>query len=522
MEGQISEIAATPTPINGELKKIRGAYTLLYEILRTSGVRASDVRRLGEAFDPKCKKHADENLDGIWLACQTFLTEKKDPSVQPRPDTGLPKSVFDNIPDLLLAICEYMSEGDKRDITLLSMIGALSAALPNTFIHYGTFDLPLNIMLYIIGRTGGGKGVARHGVRLVKDIDEKIHEAWKEEYSVWLASKTKYDRKVQKSESPESDYPGSEPKERMLLAGATTTSAALAAMLENNELLITATEARELTASNSSQFGQFTHILLNSFHGESLQVDRRSQHTIRIKEPRLSVILTSTGSSFKEFMRGATEDGLLSRFPVFACSDRPEYESQRPQPGRQEFETAIGFAAERTSLIYDQLKSRSDRLEISATDEVWQLLDEQIGRRYDSCVNDFAFDLLSIVQRAAITALRIAAICAIWRAFERDTNLTTASGIIITEKDWIVGYGISSTCLDHAYKEAKLLVGGGVGLSADQHSFLDSLPDSFETAEAEEIKEKLGKSRSTIHSWLKKLTRVGAIEKVGHGLYRKN
>jgi hypothetical protein len=87
--------------------------------------------------------------------------------------------------------------------------------------------------------------------------------------------------------------------------------------------------------------------------------------------------------------------------------------------------------------------------------------------------------------------------------------------------------------VEHALRQATLTgsrygvlpdmegVGGPHRMQGDQRAFLDALPTSFTSAEAEEAGEDVGVSRATTYRWLKALCDAGLLRWASRGQYEK-
>ena len=442
-----------------------------------------------------------------------------------------PSGVYSNLPSLLRDFCDFIKAGEKRDVVLLSSFSVLSATNPNVRFRYDRFYLTPHLYVFIKALSGFGKGVLRHALRFGKGVDTIMRDESETEISEWRAKDAKYERwrkTPENSGTPNSVFedapepPGPKPKEKMLFVGSNLTAAAIAErMVANPSLVVFSTEASEMANAISSQFGGFDTTLRSSFHNEPFSVERKSSGTIRVENPGLSVLLSGTNSSFMGLLGRGLEDGLFSRFLLYTCTAKPVYESQRPKDDDNEFETTIDLIEERTTQIYKQLAARESALDIEADNSTWQQIDELYRALHDGVAEDGAYALIPVIRRNIIKTFRIAGICCVWRAYEAGTNLTAVPHLKLSKADLTVGYGVASTCLQHAFRAAEQLDNTVRGTSPKQRAFLEELEDEFNTKEAIGAGELIGIKKTAVYDWLKYLQKIGAIEKDSRGVYRK-
>src|SRR5262249_12983738 len=94
--------------------------------------------------------------------------------------------------------------------------------------------------------------------------------------------------------------------------------------------LILEEEIDTLSASNKSDYGNFSHILRKGFSNESISSARKTDNSfIECSTPKLAIILSGT---FKQVhgLIGNAEDGLYSRFLFYHFKTGPKWQDVSP------------------------------------------------------------------------------------------------------------------------------------------------------------------------------------------------
>ena len=463
------------------------------------------------------------------------------PSLSPALDRGsaptIPERVLGLLPPLWQEALSFFDKWYERDVFLTALLGALSSALPKVRLHYGRVYYSLHLYFFILARAASGKGAAVHAFAWLNRVDEQIVSDYEAELVAWQAQKDAYERakRSRKEHLDLPEDPGAPPPERCLKAGANTTAAALAERLAYNPngVFMGSTEADAVSTSNKREHGNFTYLFRAAFHHEEIQIDRKTQPTLRIKSPRFAAALCGTEKQYPRFMEGGLEDGNLSRWAIYSFEGEAGHVSQRPTPRDDNLHTFKEQAAERTLELYRVLKGRSDALYFDVDDALWAGADEAFARVHDRvAATPGGVELLAVVRRAQLIAFRIAGVVAVWRAFENGTDLTRAQCVQATADDMKVGVTLGLLYGEHSIREALRLAPELTlpdfeqappqeRLTGQQRAFLEALPEAFGTADAVATGEQSGISRTTVFEWLGQLCESHRLQKVRHGQYQK-
>ena len=87
--------------------------------------------------------------------------------------SGLPDTVFENLPWMLKMGCDVLTNPTDREVFLVGALAVASGLLPNVHGFYdGEFYTP-HLYVYVLGKYGTGKGALRYA----RSLGEKIHAA---------------------------------------------------------------------------------------------------------------------------------------------------------------------------------------------------------------------------------------------------------------------------------------------------------------------------------------------------------
>lgn len=216
----------------------------------------------------------------------------------------IPESVYQNLPEPLNVITEKFN-GRERDIILLSLIGVISACLPNVF---GIYDCRINypnLNIFIIAPPASGKGVMNWSKKIIDPIHENIVRESK--------------RKIIEYRNSQDNERIAEPRLELKVIPGNTSSSKIYDHLESAEysLLIFETEADSLSNMLKQDWGDFSDLLRKSYHHETVSISRQTgDRHYEIKNPKLSIVLSGTPNQVKPLI-DSRENGLFSRFVYY-------------------------------------------------------------------------------------------------------------------------------------------------------------------------------------------------------------
>lgn len=430
----------------------------------------------------------------------------------------IPQSVYNKLPDRIRKATEFFPAWYKKDVFLTALLGTLSAALPNFKLLYGNVWCSAHCYFFILGEAATGKGVMRHAFAWPDRIDEEIRRRGEQSRDDWQQNLDDYKeaKSLRSRKNPSSlpitipPHPGSKPPEQCLKAGSNTTAAALAYRIASSKygIFIPSTEADSLTSSNRREHGDFSHIIRQSSQHEEIIVDRKSEGSYRVSEPRLALVLSGTPQQFVRLMSGGIEDGLYSRFGIFFNTGTDDFESQRPTKKDLELEVFIGESRMDTYLLFEMLRKRASALEFEVSQADWDFADTKFRQLHNQLADQHGRDLLAVVRRGELIAFRIAMVLSVWRHYEKGVDLENADSIIAERHDMEAAISLGLVYVEHSLKQALQFrktkeglpdmsqLGGDNRMDARERKIYEALPNTFSTSEGQKIAGDIGMSRA--------------------------
>ncbi|KAB6172492.1 BT4734/BF3469 family protein, partial [Bacteroides xylanisolvens] len=177
-----------------------------------------------------------------------------------------PRDLYNNLPDLLNDCIIEDASDREQDISLLSDLTALSAALPQTFGIYNHKKYSPHLFSVIFSSAGSGKSIAQTGRYLLEEIQTEIlstSESMLKNYhtahNTWQAECQRKRKKGETcSEEPQ------RPPFKMLFIPATTSYTRMQIQMQDNGSqgsIIFDTEAQTLSTANHLDCGNFDDML---------------------------------------------------------------------------------------------------------------------------------------------------------------------------------------------------------------------------------------------------------------------
>lgn len=234
-----------------------------------------------------------------------------------------PRSLYNNLPDLLNdCIIEDGSEREQ-DVALLSDLTALSAALPQTFGIYNHKKYSTHIFSVILSPAASGKSIAQTGRYLLEEIhseilatSESMMKNYQTVHSNWQSECQKQKKKGDAcSEEPQ------RPPFKMLFIPATTSYTRMQMQMQDNGpqgSIIFDTEAQTLSTANHLDCGNFDDMLRKAFEHENIESSYKANGLIPIyiHHPKLALLLTGTPGQIDGLL-SSYENGLPSRTLIY-------------------------------------------------------------------------------------------------------------------------------------------------------------------------------------------------------------
>jgi hypothetical protein len=411
-------------------------------------------------------------------------------------------SPLPDLPELLDNVCCVFDER-HQEMMLLSSLAVISSVLPNVYGMYGQHKVYPNLYLYVVGKAGSGKGNLVWTKNLISVIERNGQDDPKEQSNGLL------ERITSKGDQ---DIPI--PKKAEIIIPANSSSSGFTELLSerSGSSLIFETEGDTLANIFKTDYGNYSDVLRKGFHHETISQYRKTdKQYLNIKEPKLSVVISSTAGQLKRIISSA-ENGLFSRF-MFTFTEPIDEFINVFEKKENNLTEVFRIAAERLQVIYAKLESGKG-LEFSLTEEQEMNFVEFFNKSKSQLTNMFHEDLDASVNRMGLITFRIAMILTVIRNAED----TLGEQLVCSDEDFKTAIKLSEGLLVSANSAIKLLPSQAEdSLSGSKLNLFRSLPNEFSTSVAKTHGKRYGLGDRTVDRFLKS----ACFSKLGHGTWQK-
>ncbi|MEX0822678.1 MAG: DUF3987 domain-containing protein [Rhodothermales bacterium] len=464
--------------------------------------REANLRRYGSTNPPT--HHTDESggpdldLDGI----------------------RIPEALYQCLPKTLAGICDLIRKGVDRDVFLTASLPVLAGTMPNVRTKYGGHWQSLNVNVLVVAPASSGKARARDARRLGDRINQRMIEESEDDLQRWELEREEDAKEV-----------GDRPPERSFYLAGDSSSAAFKERLEvNPDSVVFETEIKSMSIALGQDWGDFTDVILKSFHNEPVSSNRKGVRPIYIPHPAPSLFLSGTPGSLLDLISD-TEDGKFSRFCIYTFESDPVWINQFEDEDDESLSDRIEAAAATLNDLHRELYYRNEPLYGRIDAEGREIINGAFARvlRNVSGQKDTT-GIESNVKRGAMVAIRIALMIALLRQTESINSLRSPNNPIgggkksfaTSTDDVRIGVILALVFLEHGLRISALFKSDAErDFTTKKKSFLASLPEGdFETELAVSIAKGMEIPRSTCFRYIKSFVNSDLLEKLDHGLYR--
>ena len=433
-----------------------------------------------------------------------------------------PRSLYNNLPDLLNdCIIEDGSEREQ-DVALLSDLTALSAALPQTFGIYNHKKYSTHIFSVILSPAASGKSIAQTGRYLLEEIHSEIlatSESMMKNYQT-VHSNWQSECQKQKKKGDACSEELQRPPFKMLFIPATTSYTRMQMQMQDNGpqgSIIFDTEAQTLSTANHLDCGNFDDMLRKAFEHENIESSYKANGLIPIyiRHPKLALLLTGTPGQIDGLL-SSYENGLPSRTLIYTFREAPHWKEMGDDC--ISLEDSFKPIAHRVSELYNFCLAHPVLFHFNRLQ--WNRLNEIFSRMLSEVALEGNDDLQAVVKRYAFLVMRISMIQTRIRQFEA-TDLSPE--IYCTDADFERSLQIVLCCYEHSRLLHSSMPSPSVRPLKNPdtiRNFVQELPDSFTTDQAIQIGAKYDFNHRKVTRLLKSLNGV-KINKISHGSYTK-
>ncbi|MEY8687675.1 DUF3987 domain-containing protein [Bacteroides sp. AN502(2024)] len=440
-----------------------------------------------------------------------------------RKETPLfPRDLYNNLPDLLNdCIIEDGSEREQ-DVSLLSDLTALSAALPQTFGIYNHKKYSPHLFTVILSPAASGKSIAQTGRYLLEEIHAEILTASESGMKNYRTAHTDWQSECQKRKK-KGDACSEEPQRppfKMLFIPATTSYTRMQIQMQDNGSqgsIIFDTEAQTLSTANRLDCGNFDDMLRKAFEHENIDSSYKANGLIPIyiRHPKLALLLTGTPGQIDGLL-SSYENGLPSRTLIYTFREAPRWKEMGDDS--ISLEDSFKPIAHRVSQLYHFCLAHPALFHFSRPQ--WNRLNSIFSRMLSEVALEGNDDLQAVVKRYAFLVMRISMIQTRIRQFEAND---LSPEIYCTDADFERSLQIVLCCYEHSRLLHSSIPPPSVRPLKNPDTirhFVQELPDNFTTDEAILIGAKYDFSHRKVTRLLKSLNGL-KINKISHGSYTK-
>ena len=441
-------------------------------------------------------------------------------------------------PEPLKSILSFAKTPAQHDVLLLGAMTVLGTSLSHIVrCKYGDkWQYPC-LQTFITGHAAAGKSVLVWVRKLIEPIHEEIRRQVAESMKAYRKELRAYEAlgKARKDKEP----PVAPPNRMFIIPGNNTGTGLLQNLIDSDGTgIICESEADTVSTAIGTEFGNWSDTLRKAFDHDRLSYNRRTDREYQeVSRSYLSVLLSGTPAQVKPLIPTA-ENGLFSRQNFYYM---PRVTQWADQFGEDEVDVDEEFR-----LMGNEWKNTLDELTLRglftlklthAQHKQFNFLFDKLFHRSGKINGD---EMSSSVIRLAVNACRMMSIVAILRSLEDpslvkpDAHISSDTlkdriiprwNLAITDDDFHAVLALVEPLYLHATHVLSFLSSSVIKRrsTADKNMLFAEMEDEFtrrlllEKAHDRRIPE------STALTWLKRLTKQGALVSVdGKGTYHKN
>ena len=394
----------------------------------------------------------------------------------------------ESLPALIRPLMNLAQSDAEKDMLLLSLLTAAGSCMPNIYCKYGIAAKRYypNLQLFIVGSAACGKGIANLALELVKPI----HEAMP-----------------------------------LIIPGDATYPAFYQTLAkQHGRGYIHESEGNVITDIWRSSTANYNTALRKAAEHETISRARCKEYSV-IENPQLSMVLTGTFSQYHALVP-SIENGYFSRLLTLIVDDVQPFSERYVQPAESST-TIIATAAQQLYHLYERLFASKPR-EFQLTEEQRTRLGNHLKTAYPTLIRMLGEDFHSVILRMAVHIERIAMILSAMRFADKLSAISIQhTDFICRDEDYQIAELIGNKLILHmaqAYqmiKGTQKIVAPTIKPLDQKQILLSLLPEEFESKQLVDEAKSQGICRRTVFNWSEEWQQVGVVQKIRHGVYRK-
>lgn len=386
---------------------------------------------------------------------------------------------------------------------LWSFCAGLAACVPSLHVCYSGKWQSCALYFCLAAPAASGKGV-------LSDV-QRCFSAWHRLLRAESESEWRKFRETKRATKKEDrDLLQEPPLFSLFLPADTTTSALMQTISDNNGGgLMWESELDTLTRTFKSEWGNFSDILRNNYHGEPLRSNRKGGRVLlELIDTHFSCVLSGTLRQVGNFFRSA-ENGLLSRFAFSLLPPSLEWREQWGENNRAEVSASVGAWVESLACAARVRECRvihtaEQRREHTRNWSEWQAVAYEQG----------GDEVISVVRRLALMQVRLSAVLTIC-----EDGQIYGGEVVCSSRAWKLAEWLCRQSLDDAVAVLTLMPekdGQATKKEQERAAVLAALPPRFTLADLPP-----SLSPASRYRWVGLWERSRAVVKVSEGVWQK-
>lgn len=431
-----------------------------------------------------------------------------------------PKHIYKLLPKFLRETTAFFDEGRERDIFFASCLAVLSGCLPGVQFQHDRKTYKTNLFLFIIGPPASGKGIMNYAKYLAQPIQREFLNENKRKKEDYNSDLTRF-RSLPSKDKICTDEP-LEPDYQYLFIPANSSSASFVeTMASTPSSIMFESEADTLGNTLKQDWSGYSDVLRKAFEHETHSQNRKgSGNYLEIEDLCLSVALSGTPCQLKGIIPN-TEDGLFSRFMFYSFKGDPKFRNVfESKSEKVSYKELLDPYANELRGLYEKCQQWKE-VQFSWRPEQADQLQKIFEKWTSYYVKTYGVEVKSIVFRFPVILTRIAAILTVLRNWEY--HKYSNKDQVCSGKDFDVALAIAKTFIEHSmHIYSQLLRKDHTQyFSQNKKEFYQSLPEKFETKDAESIGLDLDIAARTVRKYLHEWVVNGLVVKLDQGKYEK-
>ncbi len=441
-------------------------------------------------------------------------------------------------PQLLEKIISFGKKPEQRDVLLLGALTVLGASLSHVVrCQYGRKWQAPCMQTFVVAPSAAGKSALTWVRLLIEPIHDKIRGEVEEAMKNYRREKAAYDSLGKERINQEA--PVLPPNRMFLISGNNTGTGILQNIMDSNGTgIICESEADTVSAAIGTEYGNWSDTLRKAFDHDRLSYNRRTDREYKeVGRSYLSVLLSGTPAQVKPLIPTA-ENGLFSRQNFYYM---PHITQWADQFGEDEVDVDEEFRlmGKKWESTLDELTLRG-LFTLKLTDAQKNQFNHLFSKLFHRSGKINGDEMSSSVVRLAVNACRMMSIVAILRSLEDpslvkpDAHISSDNlkdriiprwDMVITDDDFHAVLALVEPLYLHATHILSFLASSVIKSrgTADRDMLFAGMEDEFTRQLLLEKAHDRGIPETTVLTWLKRLTKQGALVSVdGKGTYHKS